>query len=100
MSVYRLGRNGHQKLDAFDLESSWVTPPGRYRASGRVAGTRAVKRAVESGWPVSDAMKAACLAAVAKVLDDPLAGAREKGAAVATVVSMTRVNQRPGQTGC
>jgi hypothetical protein len=92
MSVYRLSRNGHEKLTAEDLEASWDAPSSRYRASGRVAGTRSVRRCVEEGWPVSGAMKAACLDAVAEVLGDPLAGAREKVAATMAVVAMTRIN--------
>ena len=100
MSMYRRGRgaSGFTKLDPDEVADRWngrglavYTPPRRAHE------TTMVRRAVESGWPVSDALKGSCLAAVAEVLADRLADPRERLGAVAAVVAMTRVNHQIDQ---
>jgi hypothetical protein len=84
---------GFEKLGADETSVRWngrglarYTPPARRHEMV------VVKRAAEGGWPVSDALKALCIEAVADVLDDPTTGAREKVSAVSAVVAMTRIN--------
>jgi hypothetical protein len=93
MSMYRRDRTGFEKLEPEETAVRWNGRGlARFGAPARRHETVAIKRAAESGWPVSDAMKALCIGAVAEVLDDPTSGAREKVSAVQAVVGMTRIN--------
>ena len=90
MSMYRRGRTGFDKLGPDEVEDQWngrglaqFTPAAEGRRE-----LRQLKRGVERGWGIGDAVKDRCVAVVMGTLEDAAASARDKLSAVGAVVAM------------